>query len=100
MTSAAETPGDHAAIGAWRQGVQRAMLNVAAFVAPPIVVATVALRWGSWTLVDTGVISGVGLVVLLCCIAADRSPPARGCCLSPRSQWVCTSSAGTGSQAV
>ena len=67
MTSAADTPGGHAAIGAWRQGVQRAMLNVAAFVAPPIVIATVFLRWGSWTRVDTGVMGGVSLLVLICC---------------------------------
>jgi signal transduction histidine kinase len=68
MALVGDTSGDHAAIAAWRQGVQRAMLNVTAFVAPPIVVATVALRWGSWTRVDTGVMGGVGVLVLLCCL--------------------------------
>src|SRR5262245_20257175 len=68
MGSAAHATGGQAANGAWREGVQRAMLKVAACVAPPIVVATVFLRWGSWTRLDTGVMGGVGLLVLLCCV--------------------------------
>src|SRR5689334_14413512 len=69
MRSAADTPAGDAAIGAWRQGVQRAMLQVAAFIAPPIVIATVFLRWGSWTRLDTGVMGGVSVLVLVCCAA-------------------------------
>jgi len=50
----------------WRGGVQRAMLTLAAFVAPPIVLAAILLRSGSWTQLDTLVISGVGVGVPLC----------------------------------
>jgi signal transduction histidine kinase len=58
--------GGDGAAAAWRQGVQRAMLNIAAFVAPPIVISTIALRAGSWTRLDTVVIAGVGVLVPLC----------------------------------
>ena len=58
--------GRHPATDAWRQGVQRAMLTVAAFVAPPIVIATIFLRSGSWTLLDQAVIGTVGVLVPLC----------------------------------
>jgi len=51
---------------AWREGVQRAMLNIAAIVAPPIVIATIVLRSGSWTRLDTLVIGGIGILVPLC----------------------------------
>jgi len=50
----------------WREGVQRAMLNIAAIVAPPIVIATIVLRSGSWTRLDTLVIGGIGILVPLC----------------------------------
>jgi len=50
----------------WRQGVQRAMLTVAAFVAPPVVIATIVLRSGSWTLFDQVLIGAVGILVPLC----------------------------------
>ena len=62
MTSALRQP----ATDTWRQGVQRAMLTVAAFVAPPIVIATIVLRSGSWTLFDQVVIGMVGILVPLC----------------------------------
>ena len=55
-----------AAIDTWRQGVQRAMLTVAAFVAPPVVIATIVLRSGSWTLFDQVLIGTVGILVPLC----------------------------------
>lgn len=42
------------------------MLTLAAFVAPPIVLAAVLLRSGSWTQMDTLVISGVGVGVPIC----------------------------------
>jgi signal transduction histidine kinase len=42
------------------------MLTVAAFVAPPIVIATIVLRSGSWTLFDQVVIGTVGILVPLC----------------------------------
>ncbi|HEY7375409.1 MAG TPA: sensor histidine kinase [Polyangia bacterium] len=42
------------------------MLTFAAFAAPPIVVATIVLRSGVWTRVDTLAIAGVGVVVPLC----------------------------------
>src|SRR4051794_3920603 len=45
----------------WRHGVQSAMLTVAAFVAPPIVVATIVFRSGSWTLIDQLAIGSVGI---------------------------------------
>ncbi len=50
----------------WRQDVQRAMLTIAAFVAPPIIIATVFLRSGSWTLLDQVVLGVVGILVPLC----------------------------------
>jgi signal transduction histidine kinase len=50
----------------WRQGVQRAMLTVAAVVAPPVVIATIVLRSGSWTLFDQLLIGAVGILVPLC----------------------------------
>jgi len=50
----------------WRQGVQRAMLTVAAFVAPPIVIAAIFLRSGSWTLLDQLVIGTAGILAPLC----------------------------------
>jgi signal transduction histidine kinase len=50
----------------WRQGVQRAMLTVAAIVAPPVVIATIVLRSGSWTLFDQVLIGAVGILVPLC----------------------------------
>jgi hypothetical protein len=52
MPSAPRLTGRPKATDTWRQGVQTAMLNVAAFVAPPIVLATIVLRSGSWTLFD------------------------------------------------
>ena len=52
--------------GNWRQGVQRAMLTTAAFVAPPVVIATIFLRSGSWSQVDLAVIGVVGILVPLC----------------------------------
>jgi len=42
------------------------MLTVAAIVAPPIVVATICLQWGSWTRFDTAMIGSVGILVPLC----------------------------------
>jgi len=42
------------------------MLTVAALVAPPIVVATIFLRSGSWTPLDQVVIGSVGVLVPLC----------------------------------
>ena len=42
------------------------MLNVAAIVTPPIVIATIVLRSGSWTGLDTVVIGGMGVLVPLC----------------------------------
>ena len=42
------------------------MLTVAAIVAPPIVIATIFLRSGSWTLLDQAVIGAVGILVPLC----------------------------------
>jgi len=45
------------------------MLGLAAFVAPPIVLATILLRSGSWTRLDTLAISGVGILVPLCGLA-------------------------------
>jgi signal transduction histidine kinase len=42
------------------------MLTFAGFAAPPIVVATIILRAGLWTRVDTLAIAGVGIVVPLC----------------------------------
>jgi signal transduction histidine kinase len=50
----------------WRQGVQSAMLTVAALVAPPIVAATIVFRSGSWTGLDQLVIGSVGILVPLC----------------------------------
>jgi len=50
----------------WRQGVQRAMLTIAALVAPPIVIANIVLRSGSWTRLDTLVIGSVGMLPILC----------------------------------
>jgi signal transduction histidine kinase len=50
----------------WREGVQRAMLTVGAFFAPPIVVATIWLRSGSWTRLDEVVIGGVGVLAPVC----------------------------------
>ena len=50
----------------WRQDVQRAMLTIAAFVAPPIIIATIVLRSGSWTLLDQVVLGVVGILVPLC----------------------------------
>jgi signal transduction histidine kinase len=50
----------------WRRGVQQAMLSIAAFVAPPIVIATIVLRSGTWSRVDQLVIGGVGVLVPLC----------------------------------
>ncbi len=55
-----------AATDTWRQDVQRAMLTIAAFVAPPIIIATVVLRSGSWTLLDQAVIGTVALLVPVC----------------------------------
>ena len=66
MTSAAPATGDPPATSDWRQGVQRAMLTVAALVAPPVVIATIALRSGSWTHLDTLVIGSAGVLVPLC----------------------------------
>jgi signal transduction histidine kinase len=42
------------------------MLTIAAFVAPPIIAATIVLRSGSWHRLDTAVLGGVGILVLLC----------------------------------
>ena len=66
MPSAPRPTGRPPATDAWRQGVQRAMLSVAAFVAPPIVLATIVLRSGSWTRFDQLVIGSVGVLVPLC----------------------------------
>src|SRR4051812_44397488 len=66
MTSGRRLTGRQPAADGWRQGVQRAMLTIAAFIAPPIVVATILLRAGSWTLVDQVVIGAVGILVPLC----------------------------------
>ena len=66
MPSAPRLTGRHPATDTWRQGVQSAMLTVAAFVAPPIVLATIVLRSGSWTLFDQLVIGSVGVLVPLC----------------------------------
>jgi len=61
----------------WRQGVQRAMLTVAAFVAPPIVIAAIFLRSGSWTLLDQLVIGTAGILAPLCrIIRAPLAPRA------------------------
>jgi signal transduction histidine kinase len=69
MMGAAIATGGHPDTAAWRQGVQRAMLTVAAFVAPPIVIATIILRAGNWNPVDTLVLGGVGVLVPLCHLA-------------------------------
>src|SRR6188768_3705066 len=53
----------------WRQGVQQAMLTVAACVAPPIIAATIVLRSGWWTRADTLVLGGVGVLVPICRLA-------------------------------
>src|SRR5262245_30983447 len=66
MRSVGGSIGRDPAVAGWREGVQRAMLRLAAFVAPPIVLAAVLLRSGSWTRLDTVVISGVGILVPLC----------------------------------
>src|SRR5689334_24708474 len=66
MASRAFANGGPPATSAWRQGVQRAMLTFAGFAAPPIVVATIVLRAGAWSRVDTLAIAGVGIVVPLC----------------------------------
>ena len=66
MPSAPRRTGRPPATDTWRQGVQRAMLSVAAFVAPPIVLATIVLRSGSWTRFDQLVIGSVGVLVPLC----------------------------------
>jgi signal transduction histidine kinase len=66
MTSARRLTGRHPPADTWRQGVQSAMLTIAAFVAPPIVAATILLRSGSWTRVDQLVIGSVGILVPLC----------------------------------
>jgi signal transduction histidine kinase len=66
MMGAALATGGHPATAAWRRGVQRAMLSVAAFAAPPIVIATIILRAGRWNPVDTLVLGGVGVLVPLC----------------------------------
>ena len=69
MPSAQRPTGREPATDNWRQGVQRAMLTVAAIVAPPIVIATIWLRSGSWTRFDTAMIGSVGVLVPLCRIA-------------------------------
>ena len=66
MPSAPRLTGRPPATDTWRQGVQSAMLSVAAFVAPPIVLATIVLRSGSWTRFDQLVIGSVGVLVPLC----------------------------------
>jgi len=66
MLPAARLPGRHPATDSWRQGVQSAMLTIAAFIAPPIVIATIFLRSGSWTRLDQLVIGSVGILVPLC----------------------------------
>jgi signal transduction histidine kinase len=66
MTTAMTSAPRHPATDTWRQGVQRAMLTIAAIVAPPIVIATIFLRSGSWTRLDQVVIGTVGVLVLLC----------------------------------
>jgi len=66
MTVAGRAIGGAPMTSDWRGGVQRAMLTLAAFVAPPIVLAAILLRSGSWTQLDTLVISGVGVGVPLC----------------------------------
>src|SRR5262245_24006214 len=66
MISAARLTGSQPATDSWRQGVQRAMLTVAAFVAPPIVVATIFLRAGTWATSDQVLIACVGVLVPLC----------------------------------
>jgi len=75
MTSAVRAIGGRPATDTWRQGVQRAMLTLACFVAPPIVSAAILLRAGSWTRLDTIVIGGVGVLVPLCGLV--RGPIAR-----------------------
>jgi len=75
MTAAGGATGRHLTTDTWRQGVQRAMLTLAAFVAPPIVSAAILLRAGSWTRLDTAVIGGVGVLVPLCGLI--RGPIAR-----------------------
>ena len=42
------------------------MLTIAAFVAPPIIIATIVLRSGSWTLLDQAVIGAVSILVPVC----------------------------------
>jgi len=69
MPSAERPTGREPATDTWRQGVQRAMLTVAAIVAPPIVIATIWLRSGSWTRFDTAMIGSVGILVPLCRLA-------------------------------
>jgi signal transduction histidine kinase len=66
MTSAADATDRHPVTADWRRGVQGAMLTVAALVAPPVVVATIVLRSGSWSRLDTAVILSVGILVPLC----------------------------------
>jgi signal transduction histidine kinase len=66
MPSAPRLAGRHPATDTWRQGVQSAMLTVAALVAPPIVLATIFLRSGSWTQLDQLVIGSVGVLVPVC----------------------------------
>ena len=66
MTSVADASGGPPATADWRQGVQRAMLTVAALIAPPVVVATIVLQSGSWSTRDTVVIGCVGVLVPLC----------------------------------
>jgi signal transduction histidine kinase len=69
MPSAERPTGREPATHTWRQGVQRAMLTVAAIVAPPIVIATIWLRSGSWSRFDTAMIGSVGILVPLCRLA-------------------------------
>jgi len=66
MRSVGWSIGRDAGVAGWREGVQRAMLTLAAFVAPPIVLATIVLRSGSWTRLDSVVIGGVGVLVPIC----------------------------------
>jgi signal transduction histidine kinase len=68
MTWAARAIGGSAE-ATWRQGVQKAMLTVAACVAPPIIAATIVLRSGWWTRADTIVLGSVGVLVPICRLA-------------------------------
>lgn len=66
MQSRARTAEPFPAPDAWREGVQHAMLTIAAAVTPPIAIVTIALRAGTWAWPDNVAMGVVALLAPMC----------------------------------